>query len=244
MPNPKDYFYFTKQERRGVAVLTILILVIAFLPNIASLFSGKDNSQFDYKTRFDDLQSSGQPISDQNIRSEWISKDEISENSTTKVQKEYARQPVEKDKTFEESEKKQEQEFQKIVIQINSASAEEFQKLYGIGEVLSTRIVKFREALGGFVSVSQISETYGLEMEVFQDIQEQLVLEPQGVYQHDLNLESVDELANHPYISEHLAQQMVNFREKVKQFESDEDVKKLYFMDDELFKKLRPYIKY
>lgn len=52
-------------------------------------------------------------------------------------------------------------------IRINTATAEEWEVLPGIGPVLSTRIVRFREKLGGFESVQQVSKTYGLSDTVF-----------------------------------------------------------------------------
>ena len=47
-------------------------------------------------------------------------------------------------------------------IDINSATAEDFKSLPGIGDVLSIRIIKFRNAIHGFKSVEDIKRTYGL----------------------------------------------------------------------------------
>ena len=52
-------------------------------------------------------------------------------------------------------------------LDINIASAIEFESLPGIGPVLSKRIVKFRDRLGGFYSIEQVGETYGLDSVVF-----------------------------------------------------------------------------
>ena len=46
---------------------------------------------------------------------------------------------------------------------INHATAAEWKRLPGWGEVLSQRTVKFREALGGFVSIEQLKLVYGLD---------------------------------------------------------------------------------
>jgi competence protein ComEA len=47
-------------------------------------------------------------------------------------------------------------------IDINTATAEEFKSLPGIGDILSNRIVKFRNAIHGFKSIEDIRKTYGL----------------------------------------------------------------------------------
>ena len=50
-----------------------------------------------------------------------------------------------------------------MVVNINTASATEWDALPGIGEVLSKRVVNYRAALGGFVSVDQVANVYGLD---------------------------------------------------------------------------------
>ncbi len=56
------------------------------------------------------------------------------------------------------------------VIDINTATAEEWKSLPGIGEVLSNRIVRFRDKIGGFGSIQEVSKTYGLRDSVFQKL--------------------------------------------------------------------------
>jgi len=65
-------------------------------------------------------------------------------------------------------------------ININTATAEDWKALPGIGEVLSNRIVKFRNMLGGFKSVDDIRKTYGLSDSTFQAIRPYLVFEGAG----------------------------------------------------------------
>jgi len=53
-------------------------------------------------------------------------------------------------------------------IDINTATEEDFKALPGIGDVLSKRIVKFRNSMHGFKSINDISKTYGLSDSAFQ----------------------------------------------------------------------------
>lgn len=62
-------------------------------------------------------------------------------------------------------------------ININTATAEEWKAFPGIGDVLANRIVKFRNSMGGFKSVDQVSKTYGLSDSVYQAIKPYLYLE-------------------------------------------------------------------
>lgn len=61
-------------------------------------------------------------------------------------------------------------------IDINTATEEEWKSLPGIGDVLSKRIVKFRNSMGGFTSVNDVAKTYGLSDSTFQKIKPWLVL--------------------------------------------------------------------
>ncbi len=53
-------------------------------------------------------------------------------------------------------------------IDLNKATKEELQKVSGIGEALSKRIIAYRVKLGGFTADSQLHHVYGLEYQVVQ----------------------------------------------------------------------------
>jgi DNA uptake protein ComE-like DNA-binding protein len=55
-----------------------------------------------------------------------------------------------------------------VVTDINQATAEDWMRFPGIGEVLSRRIVAFRHKIGGFQTVLQVKQTYGLPDTVFE----------------------------------------------------------------------------
>lgn len=129
-----------------------------------------------------------------------------------------------------------------IIIDINQADAETFKKLKGIGQVLSQRIVNYRSKLGGFYSTSQIREVYGIEDSLFQSIEKYLILKSPNFQKININTSDQIELEQHPYISKLLAKQIYNYRTKVKTFESIEEIKKIYSMNDSIYNKLQPYL--
>ena len=57
-----------------------------------------------------------------------------------------------------------------ILIDINQATKEDLIKIYGIGEAISLRILKQKEVLGGFVSMDQMSDVWGLSPEVIENL--------------------------------------------------------------------------
>ncbi|MBK6901376.1 MAG: helix-hairpin-helix domain-containing protein [Saprospirales bacterium] len=128
-------------------------------------------------------------------------------------------------------------------IDINSATQEEWQTLRGIGPGFAGRIVKFREKLGGFSSVAQVGETFGLPDSVFRKIEPQLLHSP--VYRFlQVNTATEEELAAHPYLSDRQARTLVLFRNNHGPFAGQEDFARIRAIPDSTLQKLIPYISY
>ncbi len=86
-----------------------------------------------------------------------------------------------------------------VKLDVNTADADGFARLKGIGPVLSNRIVKFRDALGGFYDISQVSETYGLDSLIYLQLRDKLELREE----HKciaLDTASFKTLLRHPYL--------------------------------------------
>jgi len=116
---------------------------------------------------------------------------------------------------------------------INLADTTAFIALSGIGSKLAERIVKFREKLGGFYSIEQIGEVYGLADSVFQKIRPFFLLSPFTVRKININTATLDELKSHPYIRWAIANPVIAYRNEHGPFAKIEDLKKvLHFVYD------------
>ncbi|MEZ4811755.1 MAG: ComEA family DNA-binding protein [Allomuricauda sp.] len=101
-----------------------------------------------------------------------------------------------------------------VLRDINSATAEDLRTVYGIGEALSTRILKFRDRLGGFLVNEQLYDVYGLEPEVVKrTLKHFQVLKPPKIDKINVNTATVDELSGLVYIDRGLAQRIVAHRQ-------------------------------
>jgi DNA uptake protein ComE-like DNA-binding protein len=99
-------------------------------------------------------------------------------------------------------------------IEINSADSIQLKQLPGIGSVLSKRIVKYRDLLGGFYSISQLKEVYGLTEETISLIEGKVTVDISRIKKLDVNFADVNELSRHPYLMKSLASKIVKFRAK------------------------------
>lgn len=106
---------------------------------------------------------------------------------------------------------------------LNSVTEEDLMEVSGIGETLSSRIIRYREKLGGFVDIIQLKDIYGLKADVINRLEKLITLKsPVEVEKQDINTISVIELTELPYFDYELAREVVNFiklRQGVDNFE-------------------------
>lgn len=128
-------------------------------------------------------------------------------------------------------------------IEMNSATADELEKLHGIGPVLSKRIIKYRNLLGGFSELKQLHEVYGLKPETIEKILPYLILEDTLINKINVNFAEAGELAKHPYISWDLANKIVKFR-SVEGFVNDlESMRLKGLINESDYQRISPYMK-
>lgn len=129
-------------------------------------------------------------------------------------------------------------------VSINTADTTAFIALPGIGNKLANRIISFREQLGGFYSVEQIAEVYGLTDSVFQQIKPYLLCDAASIKKININTAGINELKVHPYIKYQVGNAVIQYRLQHGNFKSDSDLKQIHVITDDLLQKLSPYIKY
>lgn len=127
-------------------------------------------------------------------------------------------------------------------VDINSADTSSLIALPGIGSKLAIRIINFRDKLGGFYSVNQVGETFGLPDSAFQKLKQYLKLENTSIKKININNASVDELKIHPYIKYSLANTIVAYRNAHGLFDNVESIKKVMAVTDEVYSKIAPYL--
>ncbi len=144
---------------------------------------------------------------------------------------------------YSASSKKEEHEATKIrIIEINTADTSAFISLPGIGNKLAARIVNFRQKLGGFSSVNQLGETYGIPDSTFQMIKGRLECNNSIVKKININTSQANELKTHPYIKWNIANAIVSYRSQHGDYKSIDELKKIEIITDEVFNKIAPYV--
>lgn len=129
----------------------------------------------------------------------------------------------------------------KILIELNSADSIALELLPGIADKLSKRIVKYRDILGGFYTVNQLKEVYGISDQTFILIEDKLTLDVSKIKKLNLNFSDVNELSKHPYLKKNLARQIVNFRTKNGKISDLSILRDSMILNIDEYNRLKPY---
>lgn len=145
------------------------------------------------------------------------------------------------DSVFEKTEKPFYKKLQPLAtFDLNSVSAEELKTIYGIGDFRANAIIKYRSMLGGYFLKEQLLEVYGIDS-IYPSIENQLEVKTKNLRTININTAYEPEL-KHPYISKQFAILLVNYRKMHGNFKSVEEIKNLPLLNDELYRKLAPYL--
>jgi len=115
-----------------------------------------------------------------------------------------------------------------VQIDINLATKEDLIKIYGIGEAISIRILSQKEKLGGFVSMEQMNDVWGLSPEVIANLNTHFKISKlPNIIKIDVNNASIKELSQFFYFKYELAKQIVRYRSMYGNFRNIEDMIKI-----------------
>jgi competence protein ComEA len=105
------------------------------------------------------------------------------------------------------------QEQQKPLIDINNCDSATLVRLPGIGPVLSARIIKYRNLLGGFANIEQLKEVYGLPEETYNLISSRIFADTSAITTINVNTADYKELARLKYLEKYEVTAILKYRE-------------------------------
>jgi len=130
------------------------------------------------------------------------------------------------------------------LIDMNKCDSAALEHLPGIGPVLSARVIKYRHLLGGFVSVSQLKEVYGLSEETYNLIAVRVFADSADVKKININKAEFKDLIRYPYINRYDVQAILKYRELKGKISGMSDLIENKLLTIEKAVKVRPYLKY
>jgi DNA uptake protein ComE-like DNA-binding protein len=100
-----------------------------------------------------------------------------------------------------------------VIKDINTATALELRKVYGIGPALSGRILIERDRLGGYIDIMQVREVYGLTDSTVTQLKKHFFIKKQtGFDKIALNTATREDLLSIPYFNDYLVNELIKQR--------------------------------
>lgn len=125
-------------------------------------------------------------------------------------------------------------------VMLDDADTTALKKVPGIGRYYASEIVRYRNALGGYVSVSQLSEIEGFPETAFPYFK----VSGHSVRKLNLNRLTLNQLKRHPYINFYQARHIIDYRRLKGPLRSLDDLKLLKDFTPRDIERLRPYVEF
>jgi len=130
----------------------------------------------------------------------------------------------------------------KLQIELNTADSSLLTQLSGIGPVLASRTIKYRNRIGGFVDVAQLTEVYGINGELVEQLASQLSADSLLIRKISVNKTTFRELINHPYLNEQQVRGILNYRNLQNHINSLDELVRNNILKRGEAEKIRPYL--
>ncbi|MDR5590921.1 helix-hairpin-helix domain-containing protein [Christiangramia sp. SM2212] len=130
-----------------------------------------------------------------------------------------------------------------IISDLNAANSEDLKKVNGVGDVLSERIVKYRNSIGGFRSSIQLKDVYGLSPEVIERIDEQFkIISKPTTSLLNINDISEQQLSEIPYFNARIAKEIISYRKLHEGISSFEELSKINLFPYDKIDRIKLYL--
>lgn len=130
------------------------------------------------------------------------------------------------------------------VLNLNICDSASLVALPGIGPVLSSRIIKYRNLIGGYVSVDQLKEVYGLPEETFELISARVEADSLTIREIRINEWDYRQLIRHPYFERSEVSAILKYRELNGRISGIQEMIENNLVSVETAKRIRPYLEF
>ena len=132
-----------------------------------------------------------------------------------------------------------------VMMDINRADTNDLKRIRGIGSILSGRIVKYRDLLGGYANIDQLDDVYGLNGSSLENIKAMAYVDslfmPAKIR---INFSEWEELVRHPYFSSKMANDILKLRSERGFLKNAKVLKELPDLNDSIFNRILPYLEF
>ena len=130
------------------------------------------------------------------------------------------------------------------LVELNGADSATLVAIRGIGPLTAGQIIRYRETLGGFVSVEQLQEIQGMTERNYLMIRQQIFVDSSEIQKIDINFASPKRMQGHPYLPPKVLNKILKYRQLKGGWSSTEELIEQHILPAELAVKLAPYLRF
>lgn len=246
MNNFKKFLSFSKSERIAVTTITTIIVIILIIKYLITTNPPK-------KTYYlHDLDSiialREKALEEAEAQKDKYQKVEFLSKNTQNNDKKYPKSTKNKPKDSLRVDKKPDftpNSYKKEIktIDINIADTMLLQTLPGIGATFASRIVRYRDQLGGYCTPTQLLDVFGMDTARYNGFKDYVFVDSlYNVKRLKINSEPFKTLLRHPYLEYEDVKKIVNYREQKGMISSWQQFVKV--AGEEINPELKNYIDY
>jgi competence protein ComEA len=242
-----DWLGYSRRERRASIILLVIIIITICIryivpernTDIKEVMTGfEGSSEIDIKG-YSNNNGEHNPIISEKDRTSYAIPDETDHDVRT-GQRDIRRDSVRR--LYDYRNAKRNNPIHPI--DLNSGDSVLLRTLPGIGPVLSVRIVKYGNLLGGYASVEQLREVYGLPQETFDRIKGMVFADSTVVRKININTAGYSDLIRLRYLSNYEVNVILKFRKLMGRIHSITELVDNKLIPEEKAGKIRPYINF
>lgn len=138
---------------------------------------------------------------------------------------------------------KKPEEKKRPLIELNTASTDALIELPGIGEYTASKIIQYRDRIGGFVRTEQLMEIKKIDPELYARLDKLITVDASVLKKININSADLKTIKSHPYFDYHIANSIVKMRQqRGGKFLRIDEILESELIDHELFEKIKPYL--
>ena len=129
-------------------------------------------------------------------------------------------------------------------IDINESDSLKLMKVRGIGPTYAHRILDYRKLLGGYVSLEQLNEIFGIDSLKYSQLVPHLSINDRSVLQLNINTDEFKVLLKHPYLSYEQVKSILNYRNELGVLNDFSELQQLEGFGTIDTSRLKPYVSF
>ena len=238
----RDYFYFSKGERKAFILLLCLITIAAVMLIMTNSPSSEPSGTTPEVSQ-QAIQELSSPASDSLTATNPSNVAPVSSGQTTRP-RESTPERIQRLTTRPSAYSRTEKFSPGTVIELNAADTTILKKIPGIGSAFANRIVRYRALLGGYYTVQQLAEVYGIDEERYAAFEPWFTVDDSFIQKLSVNSLAQDSLSRHPYISYRQARAIIQLRTQKKQLSGWDNLALLDEFTEQDKNRILPYLSF